>query len=479
MSHVVVVGGGIAGLACAYELTGGAAGPSGATPTVTILEPDNMGGKLQASTVADRTVDVGPDGFLARRPEATALVTELGEADSLEPVGAQGAWVYARGKLRRLPQGLALGVPTRLRDLRTRDAVGILGVRGALRAAVDLVAPRPASRSALSDRAIGPLVAHKLGQRVVDVLVDPLVGGIHAGRVRDLSAAAVFPPVLAAGQGRGSMMRALQAGAPGSAPTSQGPAFLTLRAGLGSLGGLMAASLAARGVEVRATAALAVHRGRAGEPRWIVETSDAQLAADGVVLAVPAAAAATLLAPLDIDAAALCGSIDSAGVVVTTLQFDHDAVALPDAGTGILVPMGTRFAERTFLTTAVTFLDRKWPHLAEEGSTLVRVSAGRVDDLRWRELGDDDVVAQACEELAALLGGDPAPNASLVTRWPEAFPQYRVNHLVRVEGIEKASGALGGVAVAGAAYRGVGIPACVLSGRSAARSIRAWLAAQS
>ena len=207
MTHVVVIGGGIAGLSAAYELTGGASGASDTAMSVTVVEADELGGKLQVATVGGRTVDVGADGFLARRPEALALVGELGATAFLEPIAASGAWVLARGRLRRLPAGLALGVPTRLR---TFEAVGMLGVRGALRAGIDLVAPRPARRSPLPDRAIGPLVADKLGRRVVDVLVDPLIGGIHAGRVRDLSAAAVFPPLLAAGQARGSLMRALK-----------------------------------------------------------------------------------------------------------------------------------------------------------------------------------------------------------------------------------------------------------------------------
>ena len=253
----------------------------------------------------------------------------------------------------------------------------MLGLHGALRAAVDLVAPRPASRSPLSDRAIGPLVADKLGQRVVDVLVDPLVGGIHAGRVRDLSAAAVFPPVLAAGQARGSMMRALQAGAAGGAPASQGPAFFTLRDGMGTLPDLLARTLArARGRDLDARRDGSCTEVRAGEPRWIVETSTAALPADGVVLATPAPATATLLGPLDGDAASLCASIDAAGVVVTTLEFGDDDLALPDGGTGVLVPVGTRFADRAFLTTAVTFFDRKWPHLARDGARL-RARLGR------------------------------------------------------------------------------------------------------
>jgi oxygen-dependent protoporphyrinogen oxidase len=473
VTHVVVVGGGIAGLSAAYELTGGAAGPTAPTPSVTLLEAAALGGVLRRVAIGDRVVDVGPDGFLARRPEAIALVGELGATGAVEPIAASGAWVVARGKLRRLPAGLALGVPTRLR---TTQAVGLLGLRGALRASVDLVAPRPARRSPLPDRAIGPLVADKLGQRVVDVLVDPLVGGIHAGRVRDLSAAAVFPPLLDAGQGRGSLMRALKSPTGGD----DGPAFVTLRDGAGALAELVAGVLAARGVTIATDRAVAaVRRGAPGAPRWVVETATGEVHADAVVLATPAAATAALLAPHDRDAAAMLGAIDAASVAVVTSRHGAGDVVLPDGGTGILVPAGTDGPDGPYLATAVTFLDRKWPHLARDGEVLLRVSAGRIDDARPDDLDDAALGARVAGELHALVGLEGSALEVVVTRWPRAFPQYRVNHLVRVEGIERAAGALGGVAVAGAAYRGVGVPACIASGRAAARAVRTWLVGQS
>jgi oxygen-dependent protoporphyrinogen oxidase len=478
VTSVVVIGGGISGLACAYELVG-TAGPADSSPDVTVLDSGQLGGKLRMAPLGDQLIDVGPDGFLARRREATALVQELGAADQLEPVGASGAWVFARGRLRRLPDGLALGVPTRLRDLRAVDMVGMLGLRGAARASVDLFAPRPARRTALSDRAIGPLVADKLGKRVVDVLVDPLVGGIHAGRVRNLSAAAVFPPLLIAAQQRGSLMRALRA-APADAAAPNGPVFLTLRDGLGALPGLLEAELRARGVVVRTDApALELHRGAPGARRWVVETAAGPLACDAVVLATPPAPTVALLGGHDENAAVMLGTIDTASVATIALRFKKGDVELPDGGTGCLVPMGTPHGASSFLTTAVSFLDRKWPHLAREGGVLLRASVGRIDDVRFAELDDGALVAHVTDELNELLGAAGTPVETLVARWPASFPQYHVNHLVRVEGIESAVRALGGIAVAGAAYRGVGIPACIASGRAAARHVLKWFDDQS
>ena len=164
-----------------------------------------LGGPLQSVEVGGAVVDLGPDGFLGRRPEAVDLCREVGLGDALEPVAARGASVWARGRLRPLPEGLALGIPTRFWPTARS---GIVGVRGSLGLARDAVLPRPDVRGPIGDRAIGPLVSRKLGQRVVDLLVDPLIGGIHAGSVDDMSAAATFPPLLAAAQRRGGLMRA-------------------------------------------------------------------------------------------------------------------------------------------------------------------------------------------------------------------------------------------------------------------------------
>jgi oxygen-dependent protoporphyrinogen oxidase len=475
VTHVVVVGGGIAGLTAAFELAAGGARSPG-TPAVTVLDAATFGGMLRCEPVDGQLVDVGPDCFLARRPEATELVRELGASDQLEPVGAQGAWVAVHGSLHALSPTLSLGVPTRLSDLRTRNGRAVLGLRGAVRASLDLVVPQPASRSALQDRAIGPLVADKLGRRVVERLVDPLVGGIHAGRVKDLSAAAIFPQLLAAAQERGSLMRALRAPRVDDA-TVPGPAFLTLRSGLGSLPALLVNVLSSRGVACVPNAHVAaIARGAAGKSRFTVVTSSESFDADAVVLATPAAATAVLLSGLDESASTLLARIDAASVATVTLRFDRDDLVLPDSGTGVLVPASEVIGGEPRLVTAITFLDRKWPHLATDDTILLRASVGRIDDVRFESLADSALVERVVEELGAVLEVRGAPTTSLVVRWPAAFPQYRVNHLARVEAIEASVRAIGGLAVCGAAYRGVGVPACVASGRSAARSVRSWLA---
>src|SRR6516162_74486 len=251
--RVVVVGGGISGLAAAWELTGGSeggpAGPAAAgAPEVVVLEAsERLGGALRSEPFAGRTVDMGPDGFLGRRPEAIELCLEVGLGETLQPIGARGASVWARGRLRPLPERLALGIPTRFWPTARS---GTLGLRGQLSLARDALLPRPDVRGPMGDRSIGPLVARKLGQSVVDVLVDPLIGGIHAGSVDNMSAAAVYPPLLHAAQRRGSLMRALRAEVPAPDPDAP-PLFWSPVGGMAMLVHALDAALRHRGVDIR------------------------------------------------------------------------------------------------------------------------------------------------------------------------------------------------------------------------------------
>ena len=464
---MVVVGGGISGLAAAWELTGGATPQAGA-PAVTLLEASaRLGGPLQSDDIGGRVVDLGPDAFLGRRREAVDLCEEVGIADALVPVAARGASVWARGRLRTLPDGHALGIPTRFWPTARS---GIVGARGTLGLARDAVLPRPDVRGPIGDRAIGPLVARKLGQRVVDTMVDPLIGGIHAGSVDDMSAAATFPPLLAAAQRRGGLMRALRAEVP--APDPDGPPlFWSLEGGMASLVDALAAGLRARGADVCLSSPVD-RLERSSSKGWTVECAGRAVEADAVVLATPAPATAALVRPHDDEVAGLLDAIDYASVVLVTFRVGEDDLPSTLHGTGFLVPRRSQHKGREpWAVTACTYLDRKWPHLGRDDEILLRASLGRFDDTRAAGWSDEEVAERAWEELGALMGVGGQPAAARVTRFTDAFPQYRVHHLLRTAGVESGLARLGGVAVAGAAYRGVGIPACIASGRAAAHAL--------
>ena len=474
---VAVVGGGIAGLAAAWELVAGAGDDH---PEVHVVEADRrVGGKVRSAEFGGRTVDLAADAFLARRPEAVELCEELGITDRLVPVGASGASILARGRLRPMPGGLALGVPTRWLSLARS---GILSPSELLRVATDLVKPHLGTGEGFGDRSIGELVGERLGRPVVERLADPLIGGIHAGSVDGLSAAAIFPVLIAVSHQSGSFMHRLgrTQAAQAAAPTTledgtPSPVFWSLRHGTASLVGHLDDQLRRRGVTVRTgtpvEALTRVDDGAGG--RWCLALGGGAgtLEVDGVVVAVPAARAAPLLVAHAPQAAGLLSTVESASVAVVTLTVPDRAVGRPLVGTGFLVPRTTRVDGRPALMTGCTYLGRKWPHLARPGEELLRVSVGRDGDDRADGLGDEELVASAFGELATVLDISGPTLDSRVTRWSDAFPQYRPGHLLRVGTIERAVAELPGLALAGAAYRGVGIPACIGSGRAAARSV--------
>jgi len=491
---IAVVGGGMAGLAAAWQLSQDLGADGDGAPRVVVLEAGGRtGGKVRSTEFAGRAVDLAADAFLARRPEATGLCDELGLTDALVAPGAAGAALWSRGRLRMMPDGVNLGVPTRWWPLARS---GILGPVGAARAALDLVRPHRADPGATGDRAVGGVVTARLGHEVTERLVDPLIGGIHAGGVDDLSAECTFPPLLAADRRSGSLMRRMRLPAPpppGPAATAT-PVFWSLEGTAARLPAELTAALVDRGVAVRTGVAVEALTRRAsdgaGGPTWELAlagdtatvpgatgpTGSARtLAVDGIVLAVPAGQASGLLRHHAPAAAGVLGQIQHSSVTVVTLAVPSGAIRGELVGTGFLVPRTSPVAGRTALVTGCTYLSRKWPGLARPGDELIRLSVGRFGDDRPDAMDDDELTAAAFGELGRILGVDGRPGESLVTRWHGAFPQYTPGHLDRTGRVETAVAELPGVAVAGSAYRGVGIPAVVGSGRAAARAVLASL----
>lgn len=456
-SHVAVVGGGIAGLAAAYFLRR-IASQNGDRPGVTVFEesPD-LGGKLRVSDVAGVPVDEAADAILTRRPEGEDLVRAVGLGDELVPAGPARGEVWTRGALRPLPQGQIMGVPG---DLGALARSQVLSAAGLARAPLDLVLPpTPVD----DDVAVGSYVASRLGVEVVDRLVDPLLGGVYAGHAGMLSLQATVPRLAEVARGQRSLlkgMRELCAGASGEA----GPVFATLRGGLGRLPTAVAR---ASGAEIRTEAP--VRELRRSPHGWQLTVGSGReperLETDAVVLAVPAGPGSRLLAREVPTAAADLEAIDYASVVTVTLAYPRSAFpALPDSS-GYLVPAveGRSMKAATFMTT-------KWPHLAESagGAVLVRCSLGRYGAEQALQRPDAELVATTMTELAEAAGVRELPLDTRVSRWGGALPQYAVGHTDRVARIREAVGRLPGLAVCGAAYDGLGVPACVASAEAAA-----------
>ncbi len=459
---MVIIGGGITGLAAAWHLHRSAP-PN--RPAITIVEGSRrLGGKIRTETLGGVAMEAGPDTFLARVPWATDLACQLGLAADLVSPATGAAFVCHDGRLQPLPGGTVLGVPVTARGLL---GATLLSPAGRARAALDVVLP---GNDLGPDPSVAEVVGSRLGQEVLDRLVEPLVGGINAGRADTLSLRSTAPQLSAAVERHRSMILGLRAdrrSGSGAGAASDDPVFLAVAGGMERLVDRLAASL--DDAEVRlATAASSL---TAEGSRWrVVCDPGPDVVADAVILAVPAFAAAPILAGACPEASTLLGRIRYASVVTATLAYRPDALPRPLVGSGFLVPRG-----ENRLLTACTFSTTKWPDLARSGMVMLRASAGRDGDGRAIALDDGDLVSRLHQELSALVGVTDAPVVSRVDRWEDGFPQYEPGHDDRIDRIEAALAPLGAVVVAGASFRGVGIAACVSQAGEAAARVSAAL----
>jgi oxygen-dependent protoporphyrinogen oxidase len=360
-----------------------------------------------------------------------------------------GAYVWVGDRLRRLPAGTVRGVPSRVGALaRTR----VLSPRGLARAALEPWLPGKPVDGATT---VGALVRRRLGPQVVDRLVEPLLGGVYAGRADDLDLDASAPDLAALARAHRSLVRAARE----RPPAAPGPVFHSVRGGMTRL--VEAVATHSRAQVLTSTRAATVER-LSGAFRVTLAGGRA-LIADGVVVATPARQAARLVELVTKDAATDLRTISYASVALVGLAYDGD-VALPP-GSGILVPPGAR------LTKAVTFYGQKWPGAAVPGTTLLRASVGRAGEPPPDD--DAELVTRVHRELAPLLKLPRRPKDAFVARWDDALPQYALGHLDLVARVEAAVERTPGLALAGAAYRGVGIAACVRSGEEAAARVAA------
>ena len=444
-----MIGGGIAGLAAAWEFNG-----HDPDAEVVVFEPDRLGGKIHTEDFAGHPVDCGPDAFLTRVPDAVRLCVELGLDAELVAPAAGRALLWRGGSLAALPDGLVLGVPGRLRPLLTS---GLLSVTGLLRAGADLVRPR---RRWPDDASVAEVIGYRFGRQVVDRLVDPLIGGIHAGSTDRLSIDAVAPQLAQAARTHRSLLLGLRSGPPAPA----GPVFLAPRGGMARLADRLVDRLRDRGVRFETASVAGLERASTGT--WELDPGGRF---DVVVVATPAATTARLIGSVAPDASAELGRIRTASVVLVTLAYPSTAFTVPAGASGILVPR----AEGR-LMTACSFGSAKWPHWSSPGIAILRVSAGRDGDRRAFDLGDEALVDRLHSEVETAVGATGSPTEWRVSRWPDSFPQYDVGHLGRVQRIEQSlTRQHPTLAVAGAGYRGSGLPACIASGRTAAASVLA------
>jgi oxygen-dependent protoporphyrinogen oxidase len=455
--RVVVVGGGVAGLTAALEVL--EARPDA---RVTVLEGGpRLGGKLRLEQVAGHRVDVGAEAMLAVRPEAVDLAGRVGAGADLVTPATTAAALWSRGELRPMPRATLMGVPSD-----PDSARGILTDDEVERARDE----RPWPGGAVTeDLSVGDYVGTRLGDAVVDRLVEPLLGGVYAGHARRLSLEATMPALWRRAVAGESLLTPGAAPAP-SADGSRRPVFVGIRGGVGRLPELLARALLARGAELRTGSTV---RGleRSGSGWRLVVGSAAEpevVEGDAVLLCVPPPPAARLLRPHAPTAAELLAGVDMASTVVVTLAVERDGLH-PLPGSGFLVPPVEGRSIK-----ASTFSASKWAWTGELSAEVVhlRCSLGRAGEEATLQRPDDELVRVSLAEVSEALGR-PLPRLvdAHVQRWGGGLPQYTVGHVGRVRAVRASLAGLPGLAVAGAAYDGVGIPAVVASATAAARAV--------
>ncbi|MCH5672287.1 protoporphyrinogen oxidase [Streptomyces gilvus] len=449
-TRVVVVGAGIAGLAAAHRLLLRGAG-------VTVLEAsDRVGGKLLPGEIAGVRVDLGAESMLARRPEAVGLAREVGLTDRLQPPATASASLWTRGALRPMPKGHVMGVPG------TADALaGVLSEEGLARIGRDADLPRT---EVGDDVAVGEFVAARLGREVVDRLVEPLLGGVYAGDAYRISMRSAVPQLFQVARTHTSLtegVREIQARM--AAGQQAGPVFMGIEGGIGTLPLAVAESVRAGGGEI-VTGAPVTELRRDASGGWRVVAGDRVLRADAVIVAVPAPAAAGLLRAEAPEAAAELAAVEYASMALVTLAYRRSDTALPEGSSGFLVPP---VDGRTI--KASTFASQKWGWIADEDPDVLvlRTSVGRYGETEILQRDDAGLVDVSRQDLKAATGLDATPLETRVTRWTDGLPQYPVGHHARVTRIREHVAKLPGLAVCGAQYDGVGIPACIASAYAA------------
>lgn len=448
----VVVGGGIAGLVAARAL-------SQRGHTFVLLEAsDRWGGVVRTERESGFVLDGGPDSILAQKPEAAALCRALGLGERLVPTNPQARTVYVlhRGRLHAMPEGMVLGVPTRLLPLALS---GLFSLRGKLRMALEPFVPR---RTAATDESIAAFLERRLGREAVERLGEPLLGGIHAGDPTRLSLRATFPRLADLEQTHGSLVRGMRE----AARAARGTAFLSLAGGMGELAEALAGAVPAASRRLN----VPVETVRREGADFVVSARGSTWRGRTLVLAVPAHRAATLLRSVLPGAASALGAIPFASTATVLMGFRRRDVAHALDGYGLVVPRseGRR-------TLACTFVSTKLPGRAPDGHVLLRGFLGGIHDPAVVERDDLTLRQHFFDEMAPVLGLRGTPLFARVFRWPLGTPQMEVGHAARVAAVSAELAAAPGLHVTGGGFRGAGIPDVIGDAERTAEAAASYL----
>jgi oxygen-dependent protoporphyrinogen oxidase len=457
MKRVAIIGGGVAGLAAAYELARQAY--DGAALQVVLFEASaRLGGIIETVHEGEFVIECGPDAWVTEKPWARELAEELGLGDEVMASNdsTRKTYVLVDKKLQAMPDGMRMIVPSNLDALNGSD----LFSGEAKQAFRDEVGRAEELRMSApdADESVAEFVQRHFGEEVLEKIGAPLLSGVFGGAVSRLSVRAVMAPFVAMEREHGSLITAVQARAAASNTNS---VFTTLRSGMATLVDRMIAAIPEDWIRLAAEVRFVSY----GEEGWLIGTARGVEQFDAVMMAVPVDVARCLLEPVDAEMAPLM-EMDASSAVVVGFGFPDAAQFAVPPGFGFLVPPGS-----DSLLMACTFVDQKFDDRVPQGGRLMRAFFGGKAAERMMRCGNDETAAVARMELARILGPLPAPQITVVRRWPRSLPQYGVGHLERMKALEERVKALEGLWLLGNGYRGVGVPDLVRDARAAARQI--------
>jgi oxygen-dependent protoporphyrinogen oxidase len=451
--RVVIVGAGISGLAAAYDL--GRAG----VPAIVFDKQPRAGGVIDTRIAEGCTLEGGPDSFLSAKPEAVALIKELGLGD--EVIGSNDhqriTYILKHGRLVRLPAGVMMIVPSRVMPMVKTSLVG-WGTK--FRMGLEYFRKPGDFEKNGGDRSVAEFVTDHFGEETLDYLAEPLLSGVYGGDPARLSIASVLPRFLEMEKKYGSLVKGVLAGRSHAARAGSSPAplFQTLKNGLGT----MVDALAAR-AEIKHVQVEVIEHSDSG---FRVRAAGDWIEADHVILACPAWAAGQLTSSLDPKLGELLSGIDYSSSVTLSLIYKASDFDGRRAGFGFLVPQ----KERQRLA-ACTFVGTKFSDRVPDDRIVLRAFFGGIGDEAILNESDETIVAIARQELQRILGLRAAPISTVIARWPRSMAQYNVGHGARIAEIRQRAAAIGGLHLAGNAYEGIGISDCIRTGRAAAKGI--------
>jgi oxygen-dependent protoporphyrinogen oxidase len=458
MKRIAIIGGGISGLAAAFELE--EQRKAGIELEYTLYESaSRLGGVLRTEKIDGCVVEAGPDSFVTEKPWAADLCRTLGIGDQL--IGSNDAdrktYILTRGRLVEMPDGLMFMVPTKILPT---GLSSLFSWKTKLRMTRELFHP---PRAVDRDESVSDFVERHYGREMVDRLADPLLSGVYGGESATLSVRAVLPRFAEMERTHGSLGRAMLAARKkmGGGPRKPAPPlFTSLKDGMQHLAESVTARLTPNSLLTNATVQ-AIQPEAGG---WVVSAGMQSDHFDAVIIALPGLAAANVLRLTSAQLADELAAVQYSSSITVGIGYDRDVRHSLPPGFGFLVP---RSEGKRLL--AATFVHNKFPHRAPEDRALLRCFFAGVNAENVWPLSDDQIVGIVRNELQQIAGLRAEPLFARVYKWKSAMAQYSVGHLERLERIERLRQQLPGLALAGNAYRGIGVPDCVRSGREAAK----------